>query len=203
VSLTSQSENQKGNPQNRWLDSGEITGEGYDAPFAARAKAGENVHGEADFVETFHPKSVLDAGCGTGRVAIELARRGIEVVGVDIDQRLLGVAQAKAPELEWHLDDISTVELGRQFDVIVMAGNVMIFLAPGTEGSVLKNMARHLAPGGRLVAGFQLSMGYLELDEYDRLAEEAGLELERRYSTWGGERWYSMSTYAVSVHRKP
>src|SRR5919204_5229355 len=60
-----------------------------DAPYEARARAGENVHGEADFVESFHPGSVLDAGCGTGRVAIELARRGIEVVGVDLDPGML------------------------------------------------------------------------------------------------------------------
>jgi len=188
--------------ENRWLKNRHITGEVYDAPFEARSRAGENVHGEADFVEALGPKSVLDAGCGTGRVAIERARRGIDVVGVDIDERLLGVAREKAPQLEWHLDDISTVDLGRQFEVIVMAGNVMIFLAPGTEGLVLKNLARHLAPDGLLVAGFQLSMGYLELDEYDRLAEEAGLELVRRYSTWDGDPWYSMSTYAVSVHQK-
>jgi hypothetical protein len=66
---------------------------------------------------------------------------------------------------------------------------------------VLKNMARHLSPGGHLVAGFQLSMGYLEIEDYDRLAEEARLELVRRYSTWDGDPWYSMSTYAVSVHQ--
>ncbi len=187
-------------PKNRWLASRDIKGEDYDTTYIERASKGENVHGEADFVMQFGPKSVLDAGCGTGRVGIELARRGIEVVGVDIDQRLLGAAQAKAPNLEWHLDDIATIDLGRQFDVIVMAGNVMIFLTPGTEGTVLKNMARHLAPNGKLVAGFQLSMGYLELDEYDRLAEEAGLELIRRYSTWDGDPWRSMNAYAVSVH---
>ncbi|MEO8288916.1 MAG: class I SAM-dependent methyltransferase, partial [Chloroflexota bacterium] len=187
-------------PKNRWLNSRNIDGEDYDATYTKRASAGENVHGEADFVERFHPRSVLDAGCGTGRVGIELARRGIDVVGVDIDQRLLGAAQAKAPEMEWHLDDLATIDLGRQFDVIVMAGNVMIFLTPGTEGIVLKNLARHLAPGGQIIAGFQLSMGYLDIDEYDRLAEEAGLQLVRRYSTWDGDLWYSMSTYAVSVH---
>jgi SAM-dependent methyltransferase len=188
--------------KNRWLESRDISGTNYDAPYEARARAGQNVHGEADFVEALGPKSVLDAGCGTGRVGIELARRGIEVVGVDIDGGMLGRAREKAPEIEWHLDDIATVDLGRQFDVIVMAGNVMIFLAPGAEGAVLKNMARHLAPGGKVVAGFQLSMGYLELEEYDRLAEEAGLELVRRYSTWDGDPWRSMSTYAVSVHER-
>jgi len=179
-----------------------LTPQSNDPSQERQTDSDESAHPEADFVEALHPKSVLDAGCGTGRVAIELARRGIEVVGVDIDPGQLGRAEAQAPHLEWHLGDISTIDLGRQFDVIVMAGNVMIFLAPGTEGPVLENMARHLAPAGRLVTGFHLSTGYLDLNAYDRLAEQAGLGLVRRYSSWLGEPWYSMSTYVVSVHSR-
>lgn len=191
----------KGEPENRWLNTRRVEGDEYDATYRQRESAGENVHGEADFVAAFGPGSALDAGCGTGRVGIELARRGIEVVGVDIDARMLDTARSKAPYIEWHLGDLAGIELGRTFDAIVMAGNVMIFLTPGTEGAVLKNMARHLAPGGVLVAGFQLAMGYLGLDEYDRLAGEAGLVLAERYSTWHHDRWNWDSHYAVSVHR--
>ncbi|MBF6613378.1 MAG: class I SAM-dependent methyltransferase [Chloroflexi bacterium] len=186
---------------NRWLGTSANRGDDYDAGYRERELAGQNVHGEADLVESFGPGSVLDAGCGTGRVAIELARRGIDVVGVDIDPGMLGAARKNAPELEWHLADIATVELGRRFDLIVMAGNVMIFLTPGTEGAVLKNMARHLKPGGFLIAGFQLSMGYLELDDYDRLAAEAGFELWARYSTWERAPFDPAGHYAVSVHQ--
>ncbi|MDQ3930445.1 MAG: class I SAM-dependent methyltransferase [Chloroflexota bacterium] len=186
---------------NRRLHTSNMEGRDYDAPYRAKELAGENVHGEADFVEAYRPRSVLDAGCGTGRVAIELARRGISVVGVDIDPNLLASARNKAPHLEWHLADISIVQLGRRFDAIVMAGNVMIFLAPGSEGAVLKNMAAHLGTGGVLITGFHLSMGYLELDRYDPLAEEAGLVLGERYSTWDRAPWRGSDTYAVSVHR--
>ncbi len=191
----------KGGPENRWLNTRRVEGDEYDATYRQRESAGENVHGEADFVEAFGPRSVLDAGCGTGRVGIELARRGIEVVGVDIDERMLDTARSKAPHIEWHLGDLAGLELGRTFDAIVMAGNVMIFVTPGTEGVVLKNMARHLATGGVVVAGFQLAIGYLDLDEYDRLAGEAGLVLAERYSTWHRDRWTWDSHYAVSVHK--
>lgn len=192
-----------GEPGNRWLkERRTVDGDAYDAPYAARAAAGENIHGEADLVESFGPQTVLDAGCGTGRVAIELARRGCAVVGVDIDPQMLATARRKAPDLEWQQADLATVDLGRQFDVILMAGNVMIFLAPGTEGAVLHNMARHLAPGGTLVAGFQLSLGYLTLEDYDRLAEAAGFVLAARYATWDGAPWHGLRTYAVSVHHK-
>jgi SAM-dependent methyltransferase len=191
------------NNDNPWLKREGVQGSEYDVSYTEKARAGENVHGEADFVQGFGPGSVLDAGCGTGRVGIELARRGIEVVGVDIDERMLAAARAKAPDIEWHLDDLATVDLGRQFDAVVMAGNVMIFLAPHTEEQVVKNMTRHLVKGGVLIAGFQLAMGYLELDEYDRLARLAGLKLIERWSTWDRERWDGYSHYAVSVHRLP
>ena len=155
---------------------------------------------EADFIQALAARSVLDAGCGTGRVAVELARRGIEVVGVDISPEMLEKALIAGPHLDWRLGDLADIDLGRQFDAVLMAGNVMIFLQKGTEGAVLRNMARHLTPGGRLVTGFFLSMGYLDLDSYDRLAEEAGLVLLARYSGWHKERWHDLSNYAVSVH---
>jgi SAM-dependent methyltransferase len=187
-------------PANRWLRTRSVSGEAYDRTYEERAAAGEDVHGEANFVGRFGPASVLDAGCGTGRVGRELARRGIDVVGVDIDPHMLAVAEAKAPQVPWHVADLATVDLGRAFDVVVMAGNVMIFVTPGTEGAVVANMAHHLAPGGRLVAGFQLRPDRLSIDAYDRFAADAGLVLGERWSTWGCDEWDSRSGYAVWVH---
>lgn len=86
-------------------------GEVYDSRWESMAAAGQNIHGEADLVESLLAdsggRSVLDAGCGTGRVAIELARRGYPVVGVDADEEMLGTARAKAPELSWISADLS------------------------------------------------------------------------------------------------
>lgn len=185
---------------NRWLASRTRSGDDYDSTYERRAAAGENVHGEADFVEATGARSVLDAGCGTGRVGRELARRGLDVVGVDIDPVMLGTARAKAPDVLWLLDDLATIDLGRTFDAIVMAGNVMIFLAPGTEGDVVSNMARHLAPAGVLIAGFQLQVGQLALDDYDAHCARAGLRLAERLATWDREPWQAGGGYAVSVH---
>ena len=149
---------------------------------------------------------MLDAGCGTGRVAIELARRGHHVVGVDLDPAMLDLARNKAPELAWIQGDLASTGISgdtgerRLFDAAVAAGNVMIFLERGTEAAVVTNIASHLRPGGVLVAGFQLSDGYLALHVYDALAERNGLELEARYSTWEGAP-FDGGDYAVSVHR--
>ena len=89
----------------RWQGSDAPRGDEYDARWRTLAAQGANVHGEADLVETLLREKgrtrVLDAGCGTGRVAIELARRGFSVVGVDADAPMLAAARAKAPELAW------------------------------------------------------------------------------------------------------
>lgn len=188
--------------QNRWLQTRSVSGDDYDATYQRRAAAGENVHGEADFVESLGPRSVLDAGCGTGRVGRELARRGIDVVGVDIDSEMLATAERAAPDVDWRLADLATVDLGRTFDAVVMAGNVMIFLAPGSEGTVLENTARHLVDGGLVVAGFQLLPGRLSVERYDELASTAGLSLAERWATWDREPLRDGGAYAVSVHRR-
>lgn len=178
-------------------------GEAYEAYFEAQAAAGHDVHGEARFVEQLGVRSVLDAGCGTGRIGRELARRGLEVVGVDVDPAMIEVARRKAPDLDWRLGDLATVDLGRTFEAVLLAGNVMLFLAPGTERAVVTNMARHVAPNGLLVAGFQLMRGRITLAEYDGFAEEAGLRLAERFSTWDRQPSDPESGYALSVHRKP
>ena len=189
-------------PRNRWLTEARGRSRTYDERWAELAAKGENPHGEADFVESLGPASVLDAGCGTGRVAIELARRGIDVVGVDVDASMLAVARDKRPELTWVLADLVEVDCARRFEAVVMAGNVMIFLAPGTEADVVANMARHLQPAGRLVAGFSLQPGRLDLAAYDGHARAAGLVLDERWATWD-RRPFTGGDYAVSVHRRP
>jgi SAM-dependent methyltransferase len=190
-------------PENPWLRMPRASGDEYDESYERRAAAGENVHGEADFVMRFSPTSVLDAGCGTGRIARELARRGVDIVGVDLDEQMLSTARRKAPALAWHCADLAAIDLGRTFDVILLAGNVMIFLTPGTEPDVLSNLARHLAPGGRLIAGFSLRPGQLGAADHDRFAEASGLFLAERWSTWDRHPWEPAGDYQLSVHRKP
>lgn len=189
------------NEPNRWLTERSGSADEYDATYQQRAAAGEDVHGEADFVAALGGHSVLDAGCGTGRVGRELARRGLDVAGVDIDVQMLATARRMAPAVPWLAADLATVDLRRKFDAIVMAGNVMIYLALGSEGMVVANMARHLAPGGLLVAGFQLQAGYFHLQQYDDCAAAAGLELVQRWATWDRVPWCPGGDYAVSVHR--
>lgn len=190
---------------NRWSDSDVPRGADYDRRFETLAATGMDMHGEAALVASYGPATVLDAGCGTGRVAIELARRGHDVVGVDVDPAMLDAARAKAPSLTWVEGDLTdpALDLGRTFDVVVMAGNVLIFVPSGTEGQTIANAARHLSPGGRLVAGYSLRPGGLQPSGHDAYADAAGLEFEDRWCTWDRRPYASSDAYAVSVHRRP
>ena len=175
-------------------------GDDYQRRFDALAERGVDVHGEATFVAALGPASVLDAGCGTGRVAIELARRGISVVGVDADHSMIDTARRRAPEVTWVEGDMTAVDLGRRFAVVVMAGNVPLFTPPGTERALVAGCARHVEVGGVLVAGFQLDRAY-DLTRYDADAAAAGLALVERFATWDREPFVEGGAYAVSVHR--
>ncbi|MHA6799485.1 class I SAM-dependent methyltransferase [Bounagaea algeriensis] len=175
-------------------------GDQYQRQFDDLAAAGRHIHGEADFVRSYAPASVLDAGCGTGRVAIELARHGIEVVGTDVDASMLATARSQAPHITWVQSDLAELNLQRSFDLVVLAGNVPLFTAPGTEPALIAGAARHVAPGGRLVAGFSLDRGY-SLADHDAHATAAGLTFAERFATWEGAP-FAGGTYAVSVHTR-
>jgi len=188
----------------RWRATVDLTE--YEARFVRLEAAGaEGAHGEADLVEHLcrdrRRAAVLDAGCGTGRLAIELARRGFDAEGVDLDPDLLALARAKAPDLAWHERDLASMRLGRSYDVVVMAGNVLPFCRPDDRGAVVATCAGHLRPGGLLVAGFSLhGVGEpVALDDYDARCAEAGLRLVSRWATWQRAP-YAGGGYAVSVH---
>jgi SAM-dependent methyltransferase len=174
----------------------------YDERWRRMEAAGENPHGEADFVMAFQPARVLDGGCGTGRVGIELARRGVDVVGVDRDPDLLERARAKAPHGTWVLADLAELDLGRRFDVVVLAGNVVPYVESSRRPAAVGACAHHLHPGGRLVAGFQLRAGWPTLDEYDQWCASAGLVPGARYATWGRQPLAPPHTYVVTVHQR-
>ncbi len=191
----------------RWQGSDAPRGSDYDARWERLAASGASVHGEADLIESLLREvggtHVLDAGCGTGRVAIELAARGFSVVGLDADPSMLSAARSKAPTLRWIDADLTDTDahLNETFDLVALAGNVMIFLQHGTEQLVVDQLAARLRPGGLLVAGFQLRDGRLTVERYDELAAAAGLTLVDRWATWDRQP-FTGGDYAVSVHRR-
>jgi SAM-dependent methyltransferase len=179
----------------------EIDLEEYHSRWVRMEATGKAAHGEADLIASYSPSSVLDAGCGMGRVAIELSRRGFDVDGVDLDDDLLTYARLDAPYLVWMQGDLSVVQMPRRYDVVAMPGNVMLFCKAEVRAAIVANLSAHLEPGGRLIAGFGLEAGpdAVTLHEYDQACAGAGLVLDERFATW--ERApYTAGPYAVSVH---
>lgn len=98
---------------------------------------------------------VLDVGCGTGRVALDLAARGHEVVGVDADPELVRLLAERARERSLPVravpGDARSLGLGRRFPLAILPMQVAQLLGgePG-RASMLAAMRRHLEPGGML-----------------------------------------------------
>jgi SAM-dependent methyltransferase len=200
----------------RWQDIARATGgpdyaHRYAERFRAMAARGEDVHGEAAFVADLvePPARVLDAGCGTGRVAIRLAGLGYDVVGVDIDAAMLREAQAEAPDLDWRVGDLSELDTGQLFDVVVAAGNTIPLLEPGTLADAVSHLAAQLDRGGLLVCGFGLDADHLpgdcpatSLENVEAAFAAAGLEPVARFSTWDRAPYDEGAGYVVTVDRR-
>ncbi|MFJ6513420.1 class I SAM-dependent methyltransferase [Streptomyces sp. NPDC091406] len=202
--------------RDRWAElTGGQAGEEYARRFARLAESGQDIHGEASFCTTLlRPAArVLDAGCGTGRIAIRLAELGHHCTGVDVDSSMLAVARREAPAQDWLLGDLARLDdlgLDPGFDLALAAGNVIPLLAPGTGAAVVGKLAAVLRPGGLLVTGMGLDAAHLPLAEapvtlaeFDDWCTRAGLTLGQRYATWSGDSYREGCGYAVSVHARP
>lgn len=174
----------------------------YESRWTGPAAAGASVHGEADLIERFARGTIVDAGCGTGRISVELARRGHTVIGIDNDAEMLTRARVKAPEVTWLLGDLAEIELPAAVGTVALAGNVLIFVEPGAEASVVANLARQLTPGGYFIAGHSVHTGPAEVADYDRWATAAGLAPRHRFADWDGNP-YQGGDYAVFVDQAP
>ncbi|MCY0905203.1 class I SAM-dependent methyltransferase [Arthrobacter sp. H14-L1] len=166
---------------------------------------GADLNGEARLIDAIAPRGsrILDAGCGPGRVGGELSRRGHLALGIDADTELIAAARKDFPDVPWLVGDLADLELpatgsAEPFDVIVCAGNVLTFLAPGTAPAVLRNFARHLAPGGRVVTGFGAGRGYA-FDDFFADAQEAGLSCQSRFATWDLKPWTPSADFLVAI----
>ncbi len=194
--------------QNRWLQLlQENPGHSawYVERFRTMAAAGADLDGEARFVDAMVGRgaTILDAGCGPGRVGGRLAQLGHTVVGVDLDPALITAAEQDHPGPVWLVGDLAELDLAArgmvaEFDVIVSAGNVMTFLDPATRRQVLERLAAHLAPSGRLVVGFGTARGY-DVDEFFAHAASVGLRDELRLSTWDLRPLRDDSEFVVAV----
>jgi len=191
----------------RWVtDTNEGHSQWYIERFRTMAREGVDLAGEARLVDAMVERDarILDAGCGPGRLGAELHARGHRVVGVDADPELIAAAEEDHPGPRWLVADLAELDLASQgepepFDAAVLAGNVIAFLAPGTEEEVLRRVGAHVKPEGFVVVGFHVNR--VPLDEFDHDVEKAGLRIEHRFATWDLKAWNDEADFAVTVLR--
>ena len=163
--------------------------------FRRMAADGADLHGEARLTDALVPRTarILDAGCGGGRVGGELARRGHTVIGVDVDPVLIEAAREDHPRGRWLVGDLAELDLAtvdptqpgpvEPFDAVVCAGNVLPFLAEGTEVEVLRRLGAAIRPEGRIAIGFGTRRGYPG-DQFHADVRSAGLRVDLALATW-------------------
>jgi 2-polyprenyl-3-methyl-5-hydroxy-6-metoxy-1,4-benzoquinol methylase len=121
---------------------------------------------ECDFIEEIFgkyskpmPKTILDAGCGTGNHAIPLSRRGFTVTGVDASETMIRIAKDKARknkvDIDYHLMDLKKLKLDRKFDACVSMFAVMGYMTENQDVvNVLHNIRSHLNPSSIFIFDF-------------------------------------------------
>jgi SAM-dependent methyltransferase len=140
--------------------------------------------GEIDFYRamamelTERGGSVLEVGCGTGRVTLQLAQEGISIVGMDFSPAMLTIARQKSqglPNVRWAEGDMMSFDLGECFDLIIIPGHSFQFmLTPEDQLACLNCIRQHLAPGGKLV----LHINHDDLSWLGALAEGRGTDFK-------------------------
>ena len=143
-------------------------------------------------------------------MAAALVAAGHRAVGVDKDAGLVAIARDRYPGVPYLVRDLMQLDVDAleavgaptTFDVVAIPGNVMVYLAPGTERAVLSRLAALTTPGGRIVAGFATDREYRVAD-LDADAVSVGLSLEFRFATWQLDPFDKRSGWAVTVLRRP
>jgi SAM-dependent methyltransferase len=111
---------------------------------------------------------VLEYGIGNGRVALAIARAGVQVTGIDLSQPMLdSLAEAlknlpkqQQARVSWHQGDMRELSLGQRFPLVIAPFNCVLHLYDRRDmEAFLARVREHLAPGGRFVFDFSVPYG--------------------------------------------
>ena len=150
---------------------------------------------------------VLDVGCGPGRHALALARRGAEVVGIDRSRTFLDLARTAAADASLPASfveqDVRDLDFDREFDVVLCLCQGGFGLVGGRdEPAVFSRIASALAPGGRLaLSAFSAAFATRHLEPGETFDPATGVLHERSTvrGPAGNEREFDLWTTCFTV----
>ena len=195
-------------PPTRWEAAGRRTS-GYGEMFGRLVGEGVDVDGEARLADALCPRGarILDVGSGMGRVAAALQERGHLVVATEPDAGLRDQSQRTYPALEvLPFQALDVPADAGPFDLVVVVGNVMVYVGEDTEAAVLTHLGSLLAAHGRLLVGFDLATDKPGARAYPAEAfladvERAGLRVDHRFGSY--ELHPPRDDYAVWLLSRP
>lgn len=155
-------------PPTRWALGG-ARNTGYGERFAELIADGADVVGEARLADVLVDRgaTILDAGSGMGRIGAHLLAQGHRVTAAEPDPALVEQSRRTWPDLPvlpleilaLTPEALAAAGAPTAYDLVVCVGNVLTFVAEGTEVAVLERLGSLLAPGGRILVGFHLRQG--------------------------------------------
>jgi cyclopropane fatty-acyl-phospholipid synthase-like methyltransferase len=144
----------------------------------------------AEYLQLQPGATVLDVPCGNGRHAVELARRGMKMTGVDISAGFLEEARRNAPEVEWVQGDMRSLPWNSRFDAAYCWGNSFGYFDHDNCQRFLDAIAAALKPGGRFIL------------ESGAVSESILPALQRERTLWIGDlHFFSQNTYDAAESR--
>jgi 2-polyprenyl-3-methyl-5-hydroxy-6-metoxy-1,4-benzoquinol methylase len=123
--------------------------------------------------------SILDAGCGTGSLALMLAHEGYRMTGVDLSPEMIARARVKdaADEVDWRIGDITSLDLGATYDAVVSVADTFNHLESlDAWEAALRSLNAHLRPGGLVCIDAMTCRG-LERMDVQSVQERGGVTL--------------------------
>jgi ubiquinone/menaquinone biosynthesis C-methylase UbiE len=94
---------------------------------------------------------LLEVACGTGKHA-ELLKQDFAIVATDLNENMLRIARKRCPDVSFRRADMVTLDLGRQFDVVLCLFSSIGYVKTRARlKKTLANFARHLKPGGVMI----------------------------------------------------
>jgi len=160
----------------------------------------EDYYDDVSFYQSlaeYHGDTVLELGCGTGRVAVPLAQSGVRVTGVDINAAMLAIAKQRMGArrgLTLRRGDMTKLDLKRTFALVtVPLGGVQHLASVEAFADAIATIARHLAPGGVAVVDIEAP----HRDDWDPTPQPL---VEHWTKPWPGG---GLVTKLVSVESRP